>query len=178
MIYLSSYRWMLENAARLPARRVISLMDPGSAVPTPPGVPPEHHLRIDLHDVCAAAPGEPAWVLPCEDHIRQLLAFGSRWDGGEAVLVHCWAGVSRSSATALILACQRNPGREAEVARLLRQRGPWVMPNRLMVALADRLLRRRGRLTEALTAMGPPLAPLPQERDFPLELPVRFESAG
>ena len=67
------------------------------------------------------------------------------------VLIHCEAGVSRSSAAALIIyACWLGPGRELEaMERVLAQR-PIAIPNRRMVALADRLLVRSGRLTAVL----------------------------
>lgn len=87
-----------------------------------------------------------------EEDIRQIidLADGLRFDTG-TVLIHCEAGVSRSSAAALIMyACWLGPGREQEaMERVLSQR-PVAIPNRRMVELADRLLDRRGRLLEAL----------------------------
>lgn len=67
------------------------------------------------------------------------------------VLIHCEAGVSRSTAAALILyACWLGPGLEAEaMERVLAQR-PLAIPNRRMVALADDLLNRGGHLLKAL----------------------------
>lgn len=67
------------------------------------------------------------------------------------VLIHCEAGTSRSPAAALILyACWLGPGREGEAMRLVLTQRPLATPNRRMVALADRLLKRGGRLLEAL----------------------------
>jgi predicted protein tyrosine phosphatase len=68
------------------------------------------------------------------------------------VLIHCEAGVSRSTAAALIMyACWLGHGREREaMARVLAQR-PVAIPNRRMVELADRLLALDGRLLAALT---------------------------
>lgn len=67
------------------------------------------------------------------------------------VLIHCEAGISRSSAAALIMyACWLGPGREREaMMRVLAQR-PMAIPNRRMVEMADRLLDRQGRLVEVL----------------------------
>jgi predicted protein tyrosine phosphatase len=86
-----------------------------------------------------------------EDILRIIrLAEGLRSDTGR-VLIHCEAGVSRSSAAALIMyACWLGPGREQEaMERVLSQR-PVAIPNRRMIELADKLLGRGGRLVEAL----------------------------
>lgn len=66
------------------------------------------------------------------------------------LLIHCEAGVSRSTATALIMyACWLGQGREDEaMERVIAQR-PYAIPNRRMVALADSLLDRDGRLLQA-----------------------------
>jgi predicted protein tyrosine phosphatase len=67
------------------------------------------------------------------------------------VLIHCEAGVSRSTAAALILyACWLGAGREGEVMRRVLAQRPLAIPNRRMVELADHLLNRDGRLLEAL----------------------------
>ena len=81
---------------------------------------------------------------------RQLRSITGR------ILIHCEAGVSRSTAAALIIyACWLGPGRELEaMERVLAQR-PIAIPNRRMVALADRLLGRNGRLTLVLDEKAP-----------------------
>jgi predicted protein tyrosine phosphatase len=72
------------------------------------------------------------------------------------MLIHCWAGISRSTASAFTIACMLNePGRETDIARLLRARAAHAQPNRRLVALADDILARDGRMVDALDAMGP-----------------------
>ncbi len=67
------------------------------------------------------------------------------------VLIHCEAGVSRSTAAALILyACWLGAGRECDAMRRVLAQRPIAIPNRRMVELADHLLKRDGRLLEAL----------------------------
>lgn len=67
------------------------------------------------------------------------------------VLIHCEAGISRSSAAALIMyACWLGPGREREAMRRVLAQRPIAVPNRRMVELADKLLDRKGNLVAAL----------------------------
>jgi predicted protein tyrosine phosphatase len=102
-------------------------------------------LRLQIADVLTDAGAT-------DDDVRRIigLAQSLRSDTGR-ILVHCEAGVSRSSATALIIyACWLGPGREPEaMARVISQR-PIASPNRRMVEIADRLLQRAGRLLEVL----------------------------
>ena len=70
------------------------------------------------------------------------------------VLIHCYAGVSRSMATALIGLVLKAPVREAEAALALRAAAPHAQPNRRMVAIADEILGCGGRLVAARETMG------------------------
>jgi len=72
------------------------------------------------------------------------------------ILIHCEAGISRSTAAALIMySVWLGPGREREaMVRVLAQR-PIAIPNRRMVEIADRLLGRNGGLVEALYEEAP-----------------------
>ena len=87
-----------------------------------------------------------------DEDVRRIIGLADSLRGATGtVLVHCEAGVSRSSATALIMyACWLGPGHEREaIARVMAQR-PIAAPNRRMVEIGDRLLEREGRLVEAL----------------------------
>jgi predicted protein tyrosine phosphatase len=87
------------------------------------------------------------------DHdINQIIALARELRSADGrVLIHCEAGVSRSSAAAFIMyAYWFGPGHEREaIMRVLEQR-PIAIPNRRMVEIADRLLDRQGRLLAAL----------------------------
>ena len=66
------------------------------------------------------------------------------------LLIHCEAGISRSTATALIIyACWLGRGREDEAMERVVAQRPYAMPNRRMVAIADNLLQLDGRLLQA-----------------------------
>ncbi len=86
-----------------------------------------------------------------EEDVQRIIQLADelRSENGK-VLIHCEAGVSRSTAAALIMyACWLGPGREHEaMERVIAQR-PYAMPNRRMVKLADSLLQLDGRLVQA-----------------------------
>jgi predicted protein tyrosine phosphatase len=71
------------------------------------------------------------------------------------MVVHCWAGISRSTAAAFVMLCALNPeAPEAAIARLLREASPTAFPNRLMIRLGDTLLGRAGRMLAAVEGIG------------------------
>lgn len=130
---------------------MVSLLSPSSPPESWPASAGEH-LRLAFHDIAAPQDG---LVAPSAEQVAELLAFTARWDPARPLLVHCWAGVSRSTAVALIIACQRTPGgAEMEIAHALRMAAPYATPNPLLVALADEMLRRGGRMIAAVAAMG------------------------
>jgi len=148
---------------------LISLLDPDSMIKTPKGVAPERHLKVGVNDI----PGpEEGLIHPTAETVEQILKFGRTWEPFEPMLVHCWAGISRSSATAFILACERAPGvAEREIAENLRRASVAASPNPLMVQLADDMLGREGRMVDAVRAMGPGTYTYPNP---PYELAVQF----
>ena len=92
-----------------------------------------------------------------EQDIQQIITLAQDLQSVSGrVLIHCEAGVSRSSAAALIMyACWLGLGQEHEaMMRVLAQR-PIAMPNRRMVELADKLLDRAGRLVAVLYERDP-----------------------
>ena len=151
-------------AARRPSH-MITLLDPASMIETPAGLAPERHLRLGVNDI--SEPMEEM-ILPGEDTVRRILAFGRTWDGERPMLVHCWAGISRSTATAFTLACERSPeSDERAIAAALRRAAPHAAPNRRIVALADDLMGRGGRMVDAVEAMGDYDVSAPGPFDFP-----------
>jgi predicted protein tyrosine phosphatase len=84
--------------------------------------------------------------------VRQIIALAEDLRSARGlVLIHCEAGVSRSTAAALIMyACWLGPGYEREAMERVLSLRPIAIPNRRMVALADKLLNREGRLAGVL----------------------------
>jgi predicted protein tyrosine phosphatase len=110
----------------------------------------ERHRELSFHDITEARPG---LVAPDSAMMQSILDFG-RAARDRTMLIHCWAGISRSSAAAYVIACDRNQGFERDIAEELRRRAPAVTPNRLMVSLADDLLGRGGRMAQAIDWIG------------------------
>jgi predicted protein tyrosine phosphatase len=137
-------------AERSPSHVLTLLSPPGAGAPVLGAGPA--HLTLLTHDIAEPAEGLAA---PHTDDVAALLLFADDWDGARPMLVHCWAGVSRSTAAAFVIACARRPDLdEAVVAAALRRASPYATPNARIVALADRLLERQGRMTRAIQAIG------------------------
>jgi len=134
------------------ASHMVSLMGTGAQVARPASIPADRHLFISVSDIVEPMEGH---ILAGADHIGQLLAFVRAWDRESPLVIHCWAGISRSTAGAYIAACALAPERsEAEIARALRLASPTATPNARFVALADDLLGRRGRMVDAIRSIG------------------------
>jgi predicted protein tyrosine phosphatase len=72
------------------------------------------------------------------------------------MVVHCFAGISRSTAGAYVAACALNPERdELQIAWEIRRASRTAQPNSRIVSIADRLLKRDGRMVHAIEAIGP-----------------------
>jgi predicted protein tyrosine phosphatase len=151
-IVVSSLSRLHETAEAEGASHVVTLINVGTPVTRPPGIAPERHLFIGLSDITAALDGH---VLPGEQHVAELLAFARGWERERPLLIHCWAGVSRSTAAAYITACALVPHRdEMEMARALRTASPIATPNARLIAVADAMLGRQGRMVSAIAAIG------------------------
>ena len=150
-VYISGLEEMPRYVRETGSSHVLSLVIPEDHPATPPGIRSEHHLFIGCHDIVEPFPGA---VLPNPGHVRLIMDFAAAWDGSAPMLVHCFAGVSRSTAAALIVACVHERGREHELTRRLRASAPHAQPNRRIIALGDTALGCGGALVAAVDAMG------------------------
>lgn len=134
---------------------VLSILDPGWPDPEAfLAFDPHHRTRLHFHDAVAPAPGI---ALPQRAHVAQILEFGrglaqdaaSRDEGH--LLVHCHAGISRSTAAMAMLLAQVYPDQAEDtiLERLVAIR-PQAWPNLRMIGFADEALGRDGRLTAAV----------------------------
>jgi predicted protein tyrosine phosphatase len=151
-LHVCSLSLIGETVARTGARSLVTLLSPGTDVERPNQIKPERHLYIAVSDIVAPTPGQ---VLPDATHLDELLGFVHAWDRAEPMVIHCFAGISRSTAAAYIAACALSPNRdEFTIARALRAASPTASPNARLVALADASLGRRGRMNEAIAHIG------------------------
>jgi predicted protein tyrosine phosphatase len=134
------------------ASHVLTLINDRTPVTRPTEIREQDHLFIAMSDIVEPLEGH---IIPAEDHVRRLLAFVQAWERSQPMVIHCYAGVSRSTAAAMITACALNPARaEHEIAEIIRARSPTATPNLRLVAVADTLLGREGRLLKAAEKIG------------------------
>jgi predicted protein tyrosine phosphatase len=121
-------------------------------VKRPAAVAPKNHLWLQLHDISEPVDG---YVTPDSGHVERLIAFVRSWRQDAPMVVHCYAGISRSTAAAFVAVCALNPaGGEKAIAQALRRASPTATPNSRIVALADTLLDRQGRMVAAISSIG------------------------
>ena len=150
--------------------RLVTLLSPEHMVDIHPMLGAERHLRLGVNDIVDVAAGDSQ---PAVHHVEQLLAFARAWDAKDPMLIHCWAGISRSTAAAYILLNQlHGPGKEYELAKSLRFHAPHAQPNRLMIRHADKLMDRKARMIGAVEEMG--VALIVGEGEI-VELPLELE---
>lgn len=152
MIHVCPLSRVGPTVAACGAGRLISLLATGTAMTRPAAIAEQDHLWLSLHDIAEAQEG---MVLPGEVHVRKLLDFARSWDLAKPMVIHCYAGISRSTASAYIVAAALSPARdEFELAATLRRLSPTASPNPLLIALADGILGRQGRMVEAVRGIG------------------------
>jgi len=153
MIHVCSLAKLHDTVRDTGARHVVTLIKDITLVHRPASILAENHLLIDMDDIVDHIEG---YVAPAEEHVSDLLRFVRAWDRGAPLVVHCYAGISRSTAGAFVTACALNPQRdEMKIARALRDASPTATPNARIIAHADRLLGRDGRMVAAIREIGP-----------------------
>jgi predicted protein tyrosine phosphatase len=134
------------------ASHLITCLQDEIVVETPALIKPDLHVRLHIDDINQPIPGH---VAPDAQHVDALLEFARAWGGRGPMVIHCWAGISRSTAAAFTTLCALNPDiPETLIAQELRAASPTAYPNRLFIRLADAALARRGRMLDAVESIG------------------------
>ncbi len=159
MIYVTSLEKLETTLENVRPARLVTLLPEEEFFDTPHPLEPHQHLNIGIHDIIEPLPD---LVAPDTRHVEALIAFIQEWikatEAGHetgGILFHCRMGVSRSGAAAYIALCMLGePGKERDIARTMRARGPHIQPNILMVEIADDILGRNGRMVSAIWELG------------------------
>jgi predicted protein tyrosine phosphatase len=152
VIYVCPLSRVDETVSKTGAGWLLSLLAEGTAMTRPAAIPANRHLYLSMHDIIEIQEG---LTPPGESHVRAVLDFARTWDRSKPLVVHCFAGISRSTASAYIIAAALAPHRdEAELAGTLRRLSPSATPNARLIALADQMLGRNNRMIEAIRSIG------------------------
>jgi predicted protein tyrosine phosphatase len=152
IIHVCSFARLYSTVQMTGARHVVTLLGAGDRVDCPSGVSVDNHLFLRVHDISEPLDG---YVAPDAEHVEDLIDFVRNWDRATPLVVHCWAGISRSTAAAFVTVCALCPERdEHEIAWAIRRASPTATPNIRIVRFADAMLDRKGRMVAAIEAIG------------------------
>ncbi len=153
MIHVCSLARLYATVDETGARHIVTLLRLTDRVERPRHIAPENHLVLAVDDITAPVEG---YTVPGDEHVRRLIDFVGQWDRAAPMVVHCFAGISRSTAGAFVAACALNPQRdEQQIAWDIRRASRTAQPNSAIVSIADRLLQRDGRMVRAIETIGP-----------------------
>jgi predicted protein tyrosine phosphatase len=153
MIHVCSLARLYATVEETRARHIVTLLRLTDRVTRPSHIAAENHLVLAVDDIVSPQDG---YTAPAEEHVKRLIDFVGQWDRAAPMVVHCYAGISRSTAGAYVAACVLNPRRdEMQIAWDIRRASRTAQPNARIVGIADRLLKRGGRMVDAIDAIGP-----------------------
>jgi predicted protein tyrosine phosphatase len=152
MIHVCSLSRLHETVQQSGALHIVTLLKHTDRVERPGHICEANHLILGLDDITAPMDG---YVMPCEEHVHKLISFVRGWERTRPIVIHCYAGISRSTAGAYVAACALSTQRsELAIAHELRRASPTATPNVRLVELADRMLSREGRMVAAIESIG------------------------
>jgi predicted protein tyrosine phosphatase len=167
MIHVCSLSRLHRTVEDTGAQHVVTLLKDVDLVRRPDTIAPANHLVLGMDDITEPLNG---YIAPADDHVTKLIAFVRRWNRRNPLVIHCYAGISRSTAGAFVAACALNPQRdELSIAQALRRASATAAPNLRIVSLADRVLGREGRMTSGIEMIGQ-AQPTTEAEPFRLDL--------
>ncbi|MDZ7823296.1 MAG: tyrosine phosphatase family protein [Ahrensia sp.] len=141
-----------QTAAVHKPSHMLTVLSNEQNIPRIASIKPENHMALGFNDIASPLAGH---VMPNEQDVREIMMFMSRWDQRAPMLIHCWMGVSRSTAAAYIGALALQPAvDEVDLANALRREAPFATPNPAMIKIADDIMRRSGRMVDAIRSIG------------------------
>ena len=153
MIHVCSLARLHATVDETGARHIVTLLRLVDRIERPTHIAPENHLVLAVDDITAPIDG---YTAPAHEHVQKLIDFVGAWDRATPMVMHCFAGISRSTAGAYVAACALSPQRdEMQIAWSIRRASRTAQPNSRIVSIADQLLKRDGRMIHAIEAIGP-----------------------
>jgi predicted protein tyrosine phosphatase len=153
VIVVSPLARIAEMAVRHKAREMISLLAANQDFHRPAVIQAERHLKLSMNDISFAGTGD--LIAPQEAHVAEIIGFAKAWDQAQPLVVHCWMGVSRSPAAAMIASLAVAPDDDDDaLAKRLRDASPFATPNMRLVEIGDEMLGRGGRFVKAVKTLG------------------------
>jgi predicted protein tyrosine phosphatase len=142
-----------ELSVRHGVREMVSLIAEKQDFHRPGVIAAHRHLKLAMNDIGFA--GSNGLVAPSEGHVEQLITFVHSWDQAAPLVIHCWMGVSRSPAAAVIAVLALHPEEDDfSLAARLRKVAPHATPNSRLIEIGDRMLGRDGQLVSAIKSIG------------------------
>ena len=152
MIHVCSLARLHATVEATGARHIVTFIRESTLVQRPRAVALDNHLLLAVDDISIPLEGH---TIPATEHVQALIRFVQGWDRAAPLVIHCFAGISRSTAGAFVTVCALNPRRdEVEIAKALRAASPTATPNARIVEIGDQLLGRSGRMQAAIEAIG------------------------
>ncbi|MDB4831651.1 hypothetical protein OAH28_03110 [Hyphomicrobiales bacterium] len=128
------------------ANYIISILSPGALFPVFNNIKDEDHLKLSFNDIISPRQN---LIEPSLEHVKSIINFSKRCDKSDTLLIHCYAGISRSTAAALILYSYYKNNLSADsMAIELMSLSPCANPNSLLLAFGDRVIGNKNTLMQ------------------------------
>src|ERR1700730_444701 len=122
VIHVCSLARLHETVEATGAQHIVTLLKHTDRVERPRSVAPANHLILGMGDITVPTDG---YTIPCDEHVTALITFVRGWERATPLVLHCYAGISRSTAGAYIAAfAAHTPGRERRARWEARGRPP------------------------------------------------------
>src|SRR5262245_64832223 len=102
MIHVCSLSRLHATVEATGAGHVVTLLKDTDRVERPRTILAANHLILGMDDIATPLDG---YIMPGDEHVRRLIAFVLGWDRRRPMVVHCYAGISSSTAGAYVVAC-------------------------------------------------------------------------
>src|SRR5262249_56308163 len=106
MIHVCSLARLHEIVETTGARHIVTLLKDIDRLERPSSIAPDNHLILSMDDITVPMDG---YTIPCDDHVTALVAFVRGWDRAKPLVLHCYAGITRSTAAPYVPARAPNP---------------------------------------------------------------------